>query len=107
MATTVETIKDYVGVGSETEYDDFIQACLDEATVLVDRYVGVAAVPDEIMDRAYLEVAADLFNRRNAPNGIMNQQYATVDGVGVTPMRIARDPMAAAYKILGRWVLPW
>lgn len=106
MAVILEDLKSYVG-STETEYDGLLSDCLLEATALVDKFVGSRAVPGVIMDRAYTEVAADLFNRRNAPNGIMNQQFATMDGVGSAPVRIARDPMAPAYKILARWVTPW
>lgn len=106
MAKTWEDLKAFVG-SDDFEYDDLFQQCFIEAQVLVSKYVGLIEVPEEILDRAFLEVGADLFNRRSAPNGIMNQQYATVDGIGQAPVRIARDPMAAAYKLLGRWVLPF
>ena len=106
MAKTWEDLKTFVG-SDEYEYDSLFEECFEEAQALVSKYVGAAVVPEVILDRAYLEVGADLFNRRSAPNGIQNQQYATVDGVGFAPMRISRDPLAAAYKILGRWVLPW
>lgn len=106
MAKTVEDLKAYVGDDS-FEYETLFEDCFNEAVVLVDKYVGLAEVPEVILDRAYIEVGADLFNRRSAPNGIQNQQYATVDGIGQAPMRISRDPMAAAYKLLQRWVLPF
>lgn len=106
MANTMEDLKAFVG-SEDYEYDALFTDCLAESIALVSKYVGVAVVPVVILDRAILEVGADLFNRRSAPNGIMNQQYATVDGIGAAPMRIARDPLVAAYKILGRWVLPF
>lgn len=107
MAKTWEDLKTFVGSDDDYEYDSLFQECFEEAQVLVDKYVGTSVVPEIILDRSYLEVGADLFNRRSAPNGVMNQQYATVDGIGTTPYRISRDPMSAAYKILGRWVTPW
>lgn len=91
----------------EGEQDEFIQQCWDDSKDLVAKYVGENSIPANILDRAYLEVGADLFNRRSAPNGVVNQQFATADGIGTTGIRISRDPMAAAYKLLGRWVLPW
>lgn len=106
MAKTWEDLKAFVG-SDDYEYDALFEECFEEATVLVDKYVGTTVVPDVILDRCYIEVGADLFNRRSAPNGVMNQQYATEDGIGFAPYRIARDPMAAAYRMLGRWVYPW
>lgn len=116
MSVTFEDLKTFLGAG-DYESDALIEGCFDEAVALVDKYVGQVLdvdgvtyvprpVPAPILDRAYLEVGADLFHRRSAPNGIASQQFATADGIG-TSVRIQRDPMAAAYKILGRWVLPW
>ena len=108
MAATLEDLKKYVG-SEEVEYDDLLATALVDAALLVNAHVGsqVAAVPEAILDRCYLIVAADLFERRNAPNGIANQQYATVDGVGMAPMRVARDPLAGVYHLLRKWVTPW
>ena len=119
MAVTYLDLKSFINEKG-VDNDNLIQSCFEEAVVLVTKYVGtvlvtvgsttVAAprpVPTEILDRAYLEVGADLWNRRKAPNGIVNQQFSTVDGIGSTPFRISRDPLAAAYKILGRWVPPF
>lgn len=114
---SVADVKAYVG-STDPEYDDLLANCLAEATELVEKYItrvywdaitqaylhDAAYVPDVILDRAFLEVAADLFNRRNAPNGIQNAQFALE---GATPMRINRDPMAPAYPLLRRYVLPW
>lgn len=117
MAVTLADLKLHVGA-TEDDYDAMLADHLLEAQALVGKYakawdettetfVSHPSIPEAVLDRAVLEVAADLFNRRNAPNGIMNQQFATTDGVGYGAVRIARDPMAAAYKILARWVLPW
>lgn len=108
MAVTLEDIKKYVG-SEESEHDDLLTSALSDAALLVNAHAGsqVAAVPVEILDRCYLIVAADLFERRNSPNGIANQQYATVDGIGMAPMRVARDPLAGVYHLLRRWTTPW
>ncbi|WP_328530772.1 hypothetical protein OG984_06455 [Nocardioides sp. NBC_00368] len=105
MAVTLEQVAEYVG--SSGEYDILLTSCLAEAEVLVSSLVGSAVIPQVILDRAVLEVAADLFNRRNAPNGITSQQFATFNGVGTSPVRINRDPLAAAYPLLKRWITPW
>lgn len=116
MAVTVNDLKAFVG-SDDTTYDALLQECLNEAMALVDKYnvkydagteTWIASdAPTVIVDRCYLAVAADLFERRNAPNGIASQQYATADGIGINPYRVGRDPMSHAYKILGRWVTPW
>lgn len=106
MAVVLDDVKVYVGADG-TEYDSLLDECLTDAAVLIEKYVGEATVPTDIVDRSTLIVAADLFERRNAPNGIVNQQYGTTEGIGYSPMRVARDPLAGVYKILGRWVLPF
>lgn len=75
----------------------FIEACADEALALVDRFVGADAeqVPASVLNRAYLEVGSELYNRRTAPNGI--SQFTSADGSAI---RVARDPMVGAYPIL-------
>lgn len=103
---TADNAKIYLGA-SDYDNDDLINACLNDAVVLVDEYVGEATVPDTILDRCYLIVTADLWERRNAPNGIANQQFVTADGIPSSPVRIALDPLNGVYKILRRWVLPF
>lgn len=108
MAVALNDLKQYVGDDLEDDTNDaLLTGCLEDAAVLLDKYVGEAAVPDSILDRCTLIVAYDLFERRNAPNGIVNTQFATVDGIGQSPARIARDPLAGVYHLLGRWILPW
>lgn len=98
---TVEELRAYVGAG--TADDSFLQDCWDEAEAMVTAYVGQVVLPPEAgpaQERAVLEVAAELFHRRQAPGGIT--QFATVDGPA--PVRMARDPMLGAYPILARWM---
>lgn len=87
-------------VGSNTEDSAFVASCFAQATALVSNFVGTQVVPPVIVDRAVLEVGAELFHRRQAPNGVA--QYTTYDGA---PVRIARDPMVAAYPILSRFMV--
>ena len=103
--SALDTLRTYVGVGDD-EYDSLLQECLDEAIILVDKYAGgsTSPIPPVVLNRCYTEVAADLFDRRNAPNGVRTEQYG-LDG-GVTT-RINRDPLAGVYKTLNRWVTPW
>lgn len=60
-----------------------------------------------VLDRATREVCSDLFARRNAPNGIINQQFAGADGPISGPARIHRDPLTPAYPLLGKWAVPF
>lgn len=64
-------------------------------------------VPAVILDRATREVCSDLFARRNAPNGIVNQQFAGPDGAASAPARLHRDPLTPAYPLLARWAVPF
>lgn len=95
-------LRAFVGAGPG-EHDELIADCVDEAAQLCSDFAAGVQVPMAAARRAVLEVAADLFHRRNAPNGV--QQFALVDG-GYAPQRIARDPMAPAYPLLRRYVMP-
>lgn len=76
--------------------ETFAGACWAQASALVAQHVGTAVVPTAIIDRATLEVGAELFHRRDTKNGV--SQFASPDtGAAI---RIARDPMVAAYAIL-------
>lgn len=83
-------------VGAATTDDAFLSRCLAEAQQLVTKYIGTSLVPRAVEDRAVVDVAAELFHRRQAPGGIA--QFATFDGQ--SPVRMSRDPMQAAYPLL-------
>lgn len=74
----------------------FVADCINQSVALVERFIGEASVPSAIVDRAVLEVGSELYHRKQAPNGIA--QFATADGQSA--IRVARDPMIAAYPIL-------
>ncbi|WP_156718165.1 hypothetical protein [Nocardioides sp. Leaf307] len=87
-----------------------VQSCFEQAVALVTRtnrvwnadtktYVASAA-PVAIVDRAVLAVGAELYNQRNTKNGVA--QFAAFDEA---PVRVARDPMVAAYPLLSPWVV--
>ena len=83
--------------------DPYLQACCDEASELVSTYAGpsAASVPIAVYRRATLEVAADLYHRRSARNGV-----AGFDDNDLTPapVRINRDPLVPARPILRPWL---
>lgn len=92
-------LQEYVGAPDSDA--TFVEQCWDEATSLVDQFVGEETVPETVLDRAYLEVGSELYHRRQAPNGIA--QFSSMDGA---PVRVARDPMVGAYPILVRFMAP-
>ncbi len=92
-------LQEYVGAPDSDAA--FAVECFVEASMLVSKYVGAAEVPLEIRQRAMIEVGSELYHRRQAPMGIA--QFSTIDN----PVRIARDPMNAAYPLLNKWVLPF
>lgn len=104
MVATVDQVKAWIGQESP-DYDDMLADMLAEATELIDHYLGSATVPTVVHEQAEVVVAADLWNRRAAPNGVIQAQFPGFEG-GET-VRIARDPMRPAYPILRRWVPPW
>lgn len=95
MTVTSQDLADYVGA----VVDEYVTQCLAVAKQMVTDYVGDVTVPDEIVDRATLEVGSELFHRKNAPNGVA--QFASLDGA---PIRVARDPMVAARPILAPYM---
>lgn len=98
MAMTVADLKAYVSPSQPLRPSDdaYAATCWEQAQALITQYVGSATVPTAIVDRATLEVAAELFHRRQAPSGIT--QFATPEGSA--GIRVARDPMIAAYDLL-------
>lgn len=98
MAMTWEDLKAYVNAPAAD--DELVEANWDEASELIDVFVGTTTVPATIIDRARIVVGAELYGQRAAPNGIA--QFATFDGNNA--IRVARDPMTGAYPLLGRYV---
>lgn len=81
--------------------DDYLRSCVDEARTLVGSQIGGATIPDEVHARAVLEVAAELYHRRSAPNGI--KSFA--DGLdGASAIRVARDALVAARPLLAPYL---
>ncbi|MGX9346381.1 hypothetical protein [Microbacterium sp. KNMS] len=101
------TLADYVNAIGEDAVALAAQ-CVAEATALVNRHIGATTaasnphgVPQTVIDRAVLEVGADLFYRKAARNGVVNFGNG-MEGAAV--LRINRDPMSQAYAILGPYL---
>jgi hypothetical protein len=93
-----DDLKAYVGAPASD--DAFVADCWTEASALVAKFVGTATVNADVLNRAKIECGSELYHRRSAPNGVA--QFATLDGGSA--VRVARDPMIAAYPILTPWV---
>lgn len=95
-----DDLKAYVGAPDSD--NAFVATCWTEAHALVDKFCGVAVadVPAAVLQRAKVECGSELFHRRSAPNGIA--QFANLDGSSA--VRVARDPMVAAYPLLTPYI---
>lgn len=91
--TLVSTLQAYVSAGPADQA--YVTECAATAAALVVAHTGGAAIPGEVRRRAVIEVAADLFYRRQTRNGISS--FADTD---LNPYRITRDPLAAARDLL-------
>jgi len=70
---------------------------LAEAGALVNAFVGEGnpwRVPQLILDRAQVEVAAELYHRKGTRSGI-----AGFDSDGGLPFRVGVDPLKPAYPL--------
>lgn len=95
-----EDLNQYVG----GTYEHSVQAerNWELASAMVDKYIGPSSVPPAVRDEAILQVAAELMDRSNGPVAPNVGQFAVS-----IPLRVSRDPMAPAYGILKRWVVPF
>lgn len=80
--------------------------CAEQAEAMVDQFVADngrtnTTLPAVIKARAVLEVGAELFYRKDARLGMVG-----LDTEAGTPLRIARDPMRAAYDLLAPYTKP-
>lgn len=68
------------------------------ATLMVLKHIGNHSVPGPLILLATIEVARELWTRKDAPGGIYTQ---FADG---SPVRLARDPLRPAYLILSPYL---
>lgn len=86
-----------------------IEACLtyaDEALakhLADDNFDTAEPIPDVVLERALIVLAAEVFSQQQAPHGIVNEQYASEGEAASTPIRITRNPMPVVYPILALW----
>lgn len=80
-----------------------LQEQLTAAQHIVAQLVGVSDVPHEILDRATLEAAADLWRRNKSRTGV--PAFDNFEGTP-EPVPSLRDPRTSAYVILRPWLTP-
>lgn len=97
ITTAATALAQFVGARST---DDYITSCAREAIALVASYVNPDNVPADILSRAILETGADLYHRRATRNGIAGFEDSDL---AASPVRINRDPLAAARPLLARY----
>lgn len=95
-------LKEWVGVNHDQE-DVRLQSMWVSAVSMVDLAVSGAwrPVPEEVLNLMYLEVGAQLYERRNAP--VTNSQFVGYEGNPV-PVRMPRDPLTTIRPILNKYV---
>lgn len=93
LEATAKALAAYVG---DVPVTDYLTGCVTTATDLVTRYIGTATVPEHVLTRAVIEVSAELYHRRSAPNGV--KSFNDLDGVAT--VRVARDALVAGRPLL-------
>lgn len=108
MTVTVDDLRNEVN--TSTADDAVLTRVLLVSEAMLAQYVADNAnaephgIPDPVYDEALLAVAVDMFNRRQAPNGILTQQFdAAGDGIAVNPVRVSNDPLRVARPLLSMW----
>lgn len=106
MAVTAENLRTEVGANPAADLAPFTSA-VNVADTLLRKYVGdeYVNIPLGVYEAAWLAVAVDLYNQRQAPNGVLNQQFATPDGSVTAPVRISADPLRPARPLLEQYVI--
>jgi hypothetical protein len=94
---TAEDVRAYVS--ASTADLQFCESCLTSADALCVKYVGTQTDVDEaVWDKAVIQVASELFHRRQAPGGV--SQFSSMDGA---PVFVGNDPMRSVYSLLDRY----
>ncbi|WP_114856467.1 hypothetical protein [Brachybacterium sp. YJGR34] len=81
----------------------FVTECETRAAQLVADKVGTATVPPAVLSTAILEVAANLYQRRQSSIG--TQSFGDPETLG-NPMRPALDPLTPAWPLLRPYLGP-
>jgi hypothetical protein len=104
MAVDSAALKAFVNASDK--HQELLDNVSVMAPTLVAAYIEGATVPQTILEHAEMLVAAELFHATRAPNGVLNQQFASEDGTQAVPVRVSGDPLRPARPLLAPWVLP-
>lgn len=89
--------------GADPEELGLIASVASELTAHMVADLGADAVPETVVRLAALDLAADLWDQRTAPNGV--RMFS--DGLdGPTPVRVRADATARARRLLQSWLAP-
>lgn len=111
MAVTATMLREEVKANTATT-DAQLNGDINVADTLLRKHIEdggaeYASLPITIVEKAWLLVAAEVFHQRRAPNGVLNQTYASPDGgSNAVPVRIGADPLHPAIPLLKHW-LSW
>lgn len=102
MAVTVDDLRELVNSGPSD--DAVLDRCLAFGRSVVDSVTALATqeIPEGVLDEAILTAASDHFQRRKAPNGVLNQVFDAGDGV--VPIRIGGNPADSVRTLLAAWL---
>lgn len=110
MSVTSGDVRTRLGAPEEASVE--VARVTTLAQTLVTQYVDSQAAeygievepPEEALDEAVLRVAVDLYNRAQAPNGVLMTAYDNAGDGSSTPIRLARDPLWSARDVLAPYV---
>jgi hypothetical protein len=95
----VDSVAEWTGADPA---DPVLPTVLEVAQAMVAEFLGVDGghrCPDVIQDQAVLQLASELWARRNAPGGVLPWAGAE----GASPVRMGRDAMASVTPMLARY----
>ena len=95
------TLADYVRASGKDA--DYVADCEATSKVLVERLVGTATVPAQVLEQAELATGANLFSRRLNTTELNNYSNGLVQQI---PQRPALDPLTPARGILAAHLGP-
>ena len=94
----------YLGVAGRADVAALVSDAFDGAVAIIDKLLESAyrVVPPALVYRAYLEVGANLYRRRDEQAG-GSGQLAVLEGG--SPVRAPRDPLASVRPFLNPYVV--
>lgn len=94
-AVCVNALAAPLKTGATEEVRAQLETHVKTAAQLIDRHIGTAYVPREILTEAIIIAAGELHTRRKSPGGVF-----AAFGDQEAPIRLARDPLTLVYPLL-------